>query len=273
MTDLLLLPASGSPASGRQAPGSYGLKQLIRGEVTKMASLRSTLWTLLVTVAGTLGVTALAANGALHRSPEWYKGFDPTNQALTGLALATLAIGVLGVLSASGEYATGTIRSSLAAAPRRGLFMAGKVVVVGVTALLLGELLTFSSFAVGQGILPTGGAPSTTLGQPGVLRAVMLSGAAMALLGLLGLGLGVIIRHTAGAIGGYVAVTFLLPLLVQALPGNPSRFTPIGILGNSVTVVVHQPNQVPASIGFMLLILYSAVILGIGAAQIVRRNA
>jgi ABC-2 type transport system permease protein len=265
MTDLISLPAPGG--------GGYGLKQVMRGELTKVASLRSTFWTLLVTVVGTLGVTILAVHGATHRSPTWYQGFDPTNQSLTGLALATLAIGVLGALAATGEYGTGTIRSSLAAAPRRGLFLAGKVAVVGVIALLVGELLTFSSFTVGQGILSAGGAPSASLGQPGVLRAVVLSGAAIALLGLLGLGLGVIVRHTAGAIGSYVGVTFLLPLLIQPLPGNPTRFTPVGILANSVSTVVHQSDQASPWLGLALLVLYSAVVLSIGAALIIRRDA
>jgi ABC-2 type transport system permease protein len=253
--------------------GRYGLKQVMRAEVTKIASLRSTFWTLLVTVVGTLGVTILTTSNAPHHSRAGYQGFDPTNTALTGLALATLAIGVLGVLSATGEYGTGTIRSSLAAAPRRPVFFAGKVLVVGLIALAVGEFLTFASFEVGQAILSAGGAPSATVGQPGVLRAVVLSGAFLALLGLVGLGLGVIIRHTAGAISAYVGVTFLLPVLLQLLPGNPSRFTPVGILANSVSVVVHQSGQVSAPVGFLLMVLYGTVIVGVGAALIVRRDA
>jgi ABC-2 type transport system permease protein len=253
--------------------GRYGIKQVVRAEFTKIASLRSTMWTLVVTVAGTLGVTILSANSAAHHNPAWYQGFDPTNQALTGLALATLAVGVLGVMSATGEYGTGTVRSSLAATPRRPLFLAGTVVVVGAVALVIGEMLTFAAFWVGQALLSAGGAPSATLAQPGVLGAVTLSGAFVALLGLFGLGLGVIIRHTAGAIGAYVGFTFLLPLLLQRLPGNPSQFTPVGILANSVSDVVHQSDQVSAPVGLLLMALYSAVALGIGAALIVRRDA
>jgi len=102
---------------------------------------------------------------------------------------------------------------------------------------------------------------------------VVLSGAFLALLGLLGLGLGVIIRHTAGAIAAYVGITFLLPLLLQRVSGTPSRYTPVGILANSVSAVVRQPQQVSAPVGFLLMVLYCAVLLGLGTALIVRRDA
>ena len=62
------------------------------------------------------------------------QGFDPTNQALAGLALGSLVIGVLGVLAMTGEYGSGTIRSSLAAMPRRAVFFAAKAIVVGAAA-------------------------------------------------------------------------------------------------------------------------------------------
>jgi len=251
----------------------YGLGQVVRAEVTKIASLRSTLWTLLITTFGTLGVTVLATHGLGHHKAQFYRGFDPTNQSFTGLALGTLAIGVFGVLSVTGEYASGTIRSSLSAAPRRPLLLFGKVLVVGSIALAVGEALAFACFGLGMAVLHAGGAPSAALSQPGVLRAVTLSGAFLALLGLTGLGLGVIIRHTAGAIAAYVGVTFLLPVLLQHIPGTPSRYTPVGILANSVSTVVRQSDQVSAPVGFLLMVLYTIVVLGIGAALLSRRDA
>jgi ABC-2 type transport system permease protein len=250
----------------------YGLGQVVRAEVTKLASLRSTVWIMLVTAVGTLGVTFLATHGLGHHNPRWYQGFDPTNQSFTGLALGTLAIGVFGVLSVTGEYASGTIRSSLMAAPRRPLLLLGKVLVVGSIALAVGEALAFACFGLGMAVLSAGGAPSAALGQPGVLRAITLSGVCLALLGLLGLGLGVIIRHTAGAVAAYVGITFLLPVLLQKIPGTPSRYTPIGIVANSVSAVVRQPHQVSAPVGLLLMVLYTTVVLGLGAALLVRRD-
>jgi ABC-2 type transport system permease protein len=253
--------------------GRYGLRNVVRSELTKIASLRSTIWTLLVTAVGTLAVTILATNSVSHHNHAWYQGFDPTNQALTGLALGTLAIGVFGVLAVSGEYGTGTIRSSLSAAPRRPLLLLGKALVVGGIALAVGEVLVFASFWIGQAVLSAGGAPTATLSQAGVLRAVALSGAFLSLLGLMGLGLGVIIRHTAGAMAAFVGITFLLPVLLQRIPGTPSRYTPVGILANSVSAVMPQSNQLSAPTGFLLMILYCTVILGLGAVLIARRDA
>jgi ABC-2 type transport system permease protein len=253
--------------------GRYGLRQVLRSEFTKMATLRSTLWTLLVTAVGTIAVTFLSTNGVGHHNAAWYRGFDPTSQSLSGLALGALAIGVFGALAATGEYGSGTIRSSLAATPRRPLLLVGKALVVGAVALVLGEVLMFAAFGIGQAVLSNSGAPSATLGQPGVLRAVGLSGASLALLGLLGLALGVIIRHTAGAIAAYVGITFLLPALLQHVPGMPSRFTPVGILAQSVTAVVPQQGQLHPVVGFCLIIGYCAVLLGLASALIVRRDA
>jgi ABC-2 type transport system permease protein len=251
----------------------YGLDRVLRAELVKLGSLRSTIWTLLVTVVGTLGVTVLATNGVAHHSPGGYEGFDPTNQALTGLALATLAIGVLGVLAVTGEYATGTIHSSLAAAPRRPLFLAAKVVVVGAVALAVGEIMTLACFGLGQVVLSAGGAPTAALHAPGVARAVLLSGAYLALLGLLGLGLGVMIRHTAGAMAAFVGITFLLPVLLQRIPGSPARFAPEQILANSVAAVVPQSGQLSAPVGFGMMVLYSVAVLAIAAALFTRRDA
>ncbi len=94
---------------------TIGAGEAVRAEMTKLSSLRSTTWTLLATVVSTLLVTVLVTNG-IHRSgrPAW-QGFDPTNESLSGLAIGQLTIGLLGILMITGEYGSGTIRSSLAA--------------------------------------------------------------------------------------------------------------------------------------------------------------
>jgi hypothetical protein len=251
----------------------YGLAQAIRSEVTKIVTLRSTLWTLLIAIGGTLGIAALSANSATHRSSQFYQHFDPTNQSLGGLYLATLAIGVFGILAFTGEYGVGTIRPSLAAIPRRGVFLTAKAIVVGVSALLVGELLSFLSFDLGQAILSGGGAPTVSLAHAGVLQAVALSGAVIGLFGLLGFGLGVFIRNTAGAISAYVGVTFLLPLALQRVSGHPVRYTPLDILANSVSAVVRDPVQLAPVAGFFLIVLYCAAAVAIGAVLMMRRDA
>jgi ABC-type transport system involved in multi-copper enzyme maturation permease subunit len=250
-----------------------GLRQTMRAEWTKFVSLRSIRWTLLVTAVGTLLVTFLATHGALHHPPQWYQGFDPTNQSLSGLAIGSLAIGVLGVLVITGEYGTGTIKASLAAMPRRGVLLTAKVAVVGLSTLVVGEVLSFLSFFEGQAVL-SGGAPTATLGQPGVLRAVALSGAFLALFALLGLGLGTVIRHTAGAIAVFAGVTLLAPILLNSISHFIARFAPELIFANSVASTVGQHNDaVSVTIGVVCMLAYCAFALGLGALVLHRRDA
>jgi len=148
------------------------------------------------------------------------------------------------------------------------------VAVIAMISLVVGEILTFSCFFVGRAIL-SGRAPVATLGQPGVLRALLLSGAFLALLGMFGLGLGVIIRNTAGAVAAYVGIVFLVPVVPQSLNthGNPGRFAPLAILANSLAAVVRQPDQLSATTGFLLMVLYCALVLGTGAVVLHRRDA
>jgi ABC-2 type transport system permease protein len=253
--------------------GRYRLKQIVRAEALKITTLRSTLWTLLITVAGMFTVTILSANSALHKSPQWYQGFDPTNQALSGAFIGILTMGVFGVMVVTGEYTSGTIRPSLSATPRRLQFLAGKAVVALAAMLVVGEALSFACFYLGQSILSGGGAPSAHLGQPGVARAVIMTGAFLALFGMLGMGIGVLVRNTAGAISAYVGVTFLLPLLLRQVAGDPQRYTPVQLLANSVATTVANPQQLSPTVGFLLMITYVAAVVAAGAAVFVTRDA
>ena len=250
-----------------------GLRQAVRAEWTKLASLRSTKWTLAVAAVGGLLVTFLAAHGASHHTRPWYQGFDPTNQSLAGLAVGPLALGVLGVLCVTGEYGTGTMRASLAAMPRRDTLLAAKVLVVAGLTVVVGEVLAFATFFFGQAILSAGGAPTAAPGQPGVLQAVLLSGAFLALFALLGLGLGVVIRHTGGAIATFAGVTLVWPILVHTISDHLTRFAPAIMFTNSVAVVTPQENSISPWAAFGLMAAYCVAVLGVGAAVLLRRDA
>jgi hypothetical protein len=116
---------------------------------------------------------------------------------------------------------------------------------------------------------------TASLGDPGVLRALVRTGAYLALLGLLGLGLGVIIRHTAGAIAAFVGVIFLVPALLQPLSahGNPARFAPEEILSNSVAAVLPQSHQLSPTVGFLFMIGYCVAVLAVAVVLLNRRDA
>jgi len=128
-----------------------------------------------------------------------------------------------------------------------------------------------------QGLLTTG---SASLGQPGVLRAVVGAGLYLAVLGLLALGLATIIRHTAGAISAFVGVVLVMPLIVQALPTSISNAVARYLPAN-IGLVLFSTNGTPDRVGpafspwngFALLVLYTVVTLGIGCWILVRRDA
>jgi ABC-2 type transport system permease protein len=262
---------TGAPVAG-SGPWRAGLPQTVRAEWTKLTTLRSTRWTLLITAVGALLVTFLSTHGALHHPRAWYRGFDPTNQSLAGLAIGSLTLGVLGVLAMSGEYGTGTIRSSLAAMPRRGVLLTAKIALVGLGTFVIGEALSFILFFEGQAVL-SGGAPTASLGEPGVFRTVALSGGFLGLFALLGLGIGTVIRHTAGAIAVFAGCTLLASILLSSISESIGRFAPEFIFANSVAAVVHSGDSLSATIGVVLMLAYCAAALGLGAFLLNRRDA
>jgi hypothetical protein len=217
-------------------------------------------------------VSFLSTHGARHESAGFYRNFDPTNQSLAGLAIGSLVIGILGVLSMTGEYGSGTIRSSLSAQPRRVVFVAAKTAVFAVFALIVGVAMSFLSFFVGQAVL-SGGAPTATLSDPGVLRVLLESAGFLALVALFGLGIGAIIRHGAGAIATFVGCTLLLPVVLDGVAGHPDRFMPEPIYANSVAAVVPQAHALSSTEGFLLMTAYAAAALCAGAFVLHRRDA
>ena len=145
-------------------------------------------------------------------------GFNAAQPSLMGqVALGELIIVVLGALVITSEYSAGMIRTSLAVMPRRGVLYAAKALVFAAVSFAVSLVTSFAAFFAGQAILASKHI-DTTLTQPYVLRAVLLSAAVVTVFGLFAYGAGAIIRNTAGAITAILGVIFLLPLLGQALP-------------------------------------------------------
>jgi ABC-2 type transport system permease protein len=264
--------------AARPADGRYGFRTVARMEWLKLRSIRSTWWTLLVFAAGMIGLSVLVmahqhwtAMSAADRA-----SFDPTNDSFAGLVIGQLAIGVLGVLAVTSEFSSGMIRATFAAAPRRRLVLAAKAAVVVAVALAAGEILAFVAFGVGQVALRAPG-PHATLSQPGVLRAVLMAGVYPALIGLIGLGLGVLIRHTAGAISTVVGVLFVLPLILvplgTSIQNSAGQFMPMLIAENSLTAVKPVAHSLSPGVGLAVLCVYAAAALAGGGWMLARRDA
>jgi ABC-2 type transport system permease protein len=252
--------------------------RVLRSEWTKLRSLPSTAWSLLVTVVLIVGFGALYSLLRVARPPSQpadVASFDPTAISLTGVQLAQLAIGVLGVLLITGEYATGTIRSSLAAVPRRLPLLWGKAIGFALTTLALCVPATFAAFLVGQSILSSEHL-DTTLSHPGTARAVLGAALYLTAIGLLGLGLGALLRNTAGAIASLFGLLFAPQIVVGFLPSTWSdriyQYLPTPA-GTAVTNARPDPTSLGPWTGFGLLCLYTAILLGLAAWQLRRRDA
>lgn len=248
----------------------------IRSEWTKFRSVRSTPISLLVTIALAIGVGALISyERASHYRPPWH-GWDPTVTSLRGIMIAQLAICVLGVLVITAEYSTGMIRTSLAAVPRRPPFLAAKVVVFTVVAVVIGEVVSFIAFLVGQSLISGQHGPTASLASGASLRAVVGAGLYLAVLGIIAIAAGAIFRSTAAAISAVVAMLYVLPGLVQALPSSwaqpLSKYWPTEA-GSQVFTVVRDSHTLSAWAGFADMCIFAAVVLGIGFYLLKRRDA
>ncbi|HEV2240120.1 MAG TPA: hypothetical protein VGR98_03690 [Streptosporangiaceae bacterium] len=264
-----------SNAAGRARRGRYGLAQVTLMEWLKLRSLRSTWWTLAITVAGTISIGIAVGVNTRNASG------DLTNNALAGVVPGLLLAGALGVLTMTSEYTSGMIRATLAAIPRRPLVLAAKAAVFGAVTLAVGEAASFMSFFAGGATLRHG-ITAPALSQPGVLRAVLLAGTGFCLIGLLGLGLGAIIRHSAAAIAVLVGGVYVLAQFIGAVWHAAAAYMPILIVGNSLSTTTPEPCQggaaqcphfLSAWAGLGVLCAYAALALAVGGWLLARRDA
>ncbi|WP_369233221.1 ABC transporter permease [Streptomyces sp. R21] len=199
--------------------------QVLRSEWTKIRSVASTVWTLglaaVVTVALGVLISLLSKNEFKNMSEKDRLSFDPTFISFAGMSLGQLAMIVFGVLVVSNEYSTGMIRTSLAAVPQRGTFLFGKIAVATGLAFVVGIVTSFVSFFLGQAML---GSHKASIGDSGVLRAVIGGGLYMALIAVFSMGVATMLRSPMLSLGILMPFFFL----VSNILGNVSATKKIG---------------------------------------------
>jgi ABC-2 type transport system permease protein len=251
-------------------------------EWTKTRSVRSTVASLGLLVVLTLGFTTLFTWLTVN---QWTKA-DPSQRAQivadpistilgSRFQLSQLTVCVLGVLVIASEYATGMIRASLLAVPRRVPMLAAKSVVFAVLVFVIGELVAFPSFFTGAAILHS--KAQVALSDPGVLRAVVGSGLYLAVLSLFALAIGALLRHTAAGITGVIGFVLVLAPLAQLLPGSVGKHVH-AYLPSEAGRLIAQAHQGPHDLltpwqGFGVFCLWTAVLLGAAAYLLQRRDA
>ncbi|GAA2724187.1 ABC transporter permease [Cellulomonas aerilata] len=275
----------GSPATAPAAghgvrPPAVGtvtaVRRAARAELLKVLTLRSTRAAVLVAMISLVVLAAFMAVGSVvQEAPP-----DPSLSAadvvlgatVSGVTLAFYAAATLGVIAVTGEYASGTIRSTLAAVPRRGVLVAGKalaVVTVVLASTLVAAVLALVTVRL---VLASGGVPTAT--DPAVTARVVVGTALhLSVVALVGSGFGWLLHSTAGAIASVVGLLVVLPALAFLLP-RPVADVVRPFLPDVAGAAVYQPvpDLIGPWTGFAVFAAYAAVVLLAGAAAVRRRD-
>jgi ABC-type transport system involved in multi-copper enzyme maturation permease subunit len=260
--------------------GRVTQRRVARSEWTKLWSLRSTRWSLLAAVLSMAGLGILISAVQMSRwsslDPHERSVFDSIDVGVGGYHFAQLAVGVLGVLVISGEYSTGMIRSSLMAVPTRLPVLWAKLAVFSAVTFVLMLAATLVSFFGVQGIV-TSHHVQHGLGDPHALRAVVGTALFLTVLGALGVGLGALIRNTAGGISAFVGLLFVLPGITALLPASTadaiSPYLPLNAGTTVATSTFDNPHHLSTWGGFAVFCGYAAAIVAVAAVRMVRRDA
>ncbi|GCE77491.1 ABC transporter permease [Cellulomonas biazotea] len=276
------------PAAASPYKVSFG--HLLRAEWIKLWTVRSTVWTLSIMVVVMVGlVAAVSALGAANMGPGegggggegpafGYAAFVPA------VNMASLAVVVLGVLTITGEYTTGMIRSSAAAAPRRTPVLWSKIVV------LFSTILAASVVAVALGylveVLILGGKDlAIDLSDGQALR--VLGGCALylATIAIFAFALGALMRHSAAALATVLGLLLVIETVMSAIPWKPlqyiSPFLP-ATAGSKITQpdelndMMNSMSEVGANLsawqGYGVLVAWVVVLVALAAFLMKRRD-
>ena len=252
-------------------------RRVLASEWVKLWSLRSTLVTLVAAVVAMVAIGCLASWAFTSNwddlQPHERASFNPIDPALVGVNIAQLAIGVLGVLLVTGEYATGMIRATLGSVPRRLPVLWAKASLFAVVTFVLTGLASLAAFLLAQEFL---GARGTDLGADGLPRALLGTAGYLTAIAVLAVALGFLLRHTAGGIATLFGLLVVVPPLGFFLPDSWQEhalpYLP-NYAGAAVSSIARQPDLLSPTSGALVLLVWALVPLAAAAVVLVRRDA
>jgi len=248
--------------------------RVIASEFTKLHSLRSSRVSLLMALGLVVGlglfVPWLSVTDWRDGTPT--AGYNAVERSLSGIYLAQIAFGVLGAMVITGEYATGSIRSTFAAVPRRLPVLWSKLGVFLAATLVLGTIASVLAFVAGQAIFSTKDVDAS-FGDPHVLRAVLGCGLFLAAMGCFGLALGALLRNTAAAITTLTLALFVVPVIVDVMPKGETIGPYLPSAAGLTITSVSSDGPLGPWAGFGLLCGYVVATIAIAAVLLVRRDA
>lgn len=248
-------------------------------EWTKLRSLRSTRWSLFAAILLTIGFPVLFAFVTSSHwgsmSPSERANRHPLDIALAGVNVSQLAVAVLGVLVVTGEYSTGMIRASFSAVPKRLPVLWAKTGVFGVVTFALMLPSVVAAFYASQAILARHHLLQTSLADAGIGRSVVGGAVYLLLVGIFALGIGAIVRNTAGAIATFAGIFFVIPPLMNVLPSSwnhaISKYLP-SEAGRQLFSLTHDSSSLSPLWGGVLFAAYCAFVLAVAAVLLLRRD-
>jgi ABC-2 type transport system permease protein len=249
-------------------------------EWTKFISLRSTLWSLgvgvLLTIAFPVLFAFVTSSHWTHMSARERAGRSPLDIALAGVNVAQLAIAVLGVLMITAEYSTGMIRSTLIAVPKRLPVLWAKIAVYAAVSFALMVPAVLAGFFASQAVLSRHHILQIAFGSPGVARSLVGGALYVMLVGIFALGIGSIVRNTAGGIATFAGIFFVIPPLMNILPTSwnnaISQYLP-SEAGRQLFSLHHAAHSLTPLAGGLLMLGYCAAAIAVAAVLFVRRDA
>jgi ABC-2 type transport system permease protein len=254
------------------------MTDIFASELLKVRTVRSS-YALLAVVGTMLALGVVMVIGMTvdfdHSSAAEQAAFAGADASVIVIPFAQFCFAAFGALAITAEFGTGMIRPSLVAVPRRPAMIAGKVAVVGGLALVLGQLVSFAAYLASKSI--AGGHPAPLWPHESTsdgVRMALANGLSILVLGLVGLGVGMLVRSTAGALITVVGLLLILPTMAFFIPD------PWDVRVGSVML----PNLAPqlsgnAEIGTLspawaaaVMAAWIVVALGAGAWAFVRRD-
>jgi ABC-2 type transport system permease protein len=253
------------------------IRAAIAFEWTKIRSVRSSLWSLVLCFLTSVLIALLfgwVLRGAYDdMSAQSKADFDPVGSGFNGLRLGMIALVCFGVLTVTGEYSSGTVRSSLAAVPRRGVFYAAKVLTGTAIALVASVVVVLVTFFTAQTAI--GADHNAALTDDGVLRAVIGSILYMTLLCAFSMGLATVLRGSALTLGILVPLFFMVSEVLNNLPGvrKAAQFLPDAAGGIIMRREPQDHMVLTAWSGMAVLAAWVALALLGGYLALKRRDA
>ena len=251
-------------------------RRILRSELTKFRSLRSTVYTMATAAVLMIGIGALLSAVTASQYKMGPAGINAVSTGLDGTVFAVVAFGVLGVLMMSGEYTTGMIRSSLTAVPRRLPVLWAKLAVFAGTTFAVSLVASFISFFLGQALLSSHHL-NVAITAPGALRSVIGAALYVTVAGLTGVAMGALFRNTAAAISTFAGVFFVIPPLAQLLPASVSNHLAPYLPSNAGEALWGGAHGLPDALspwtGFALLCGYAVVFICAAAWRLRRADA